>query len=486
MDPVRIRFFKEIRGRVMSKNVLIIMSDEHRRDFSGTYGNEIVRTPNIDALAARGARFENAYCNSPLCVPSRASFHTGRYPHQIGYWDNAFPYDGRVPSWGHALRGSGCRTTSIGKLHFRDEVADTGFDEQIMPLHVKGGVGDPTALLRIDPMERPGCRQMSQMAGQGITPYWTYDCDVAGAAADWLLHNAPETPWVTIVSFVLPHFPLNAPPEFRSLYDRGALPLPKSINQYVPENASLAAMRKTMNYQDFFGSTDQVREAVANYYGLCSALDHNIGVVLKALDESGLREDTHVIYTSDHGDNLGARGFWAKSTLWEESAGVPLILAGPGVPAGASIRTPVSLIDVFPTILDSAGVTGDAEERPGTSLHDFLHREDPDRHVFAEYHAVGSRTGSYMLRAGRYKLIVHAGDAPIIYDMNDDPEELINVSDRPGMAQVRDELSSALSQVVDPEVANRRAFADQRRRIDELGGEDAIRDVEPLAFTPPS
>lgn len=470
----------------MSGKVLIIISDEHRRDSSGTYGNKIVKTPNIDALAARGTQFERAYCNSPLCVPSRASFHTGKYPHQVGYWDNAFPYEGRVPSWGHALGEAGVPVTSIGKLHFRDGQADTGFDEQILPLHVKDGVGDPTALLRKDPMQRPGSRLMSEMAGQGVTPYWDYDSRVAKAAAEWLLGRKDDGSWVTMVSFVLPHFPLNAPPEFRNLYNRDELPLPKAIDGYIPENASLASMRKIMNCQDYFKSDDHVREAVANYYGLCSALDHNIGLVLDALAESGQQDDTTVIYTSDHGDNLGARGYWAKSTLWEESVGVPLIVAGPAVTKGVRNQTPVSLVDAYPTILDYAGVAQKPGGRPGKSLQHFMENEEPGRAVFAEYHAVGSITGSFMIRVGRFKLIVHVGDNPILYDLDEDPEELVNRASSPQYTEVREELLAVLSKVVDLEVANHRAFADQHRRIEELGGEAAIRQVVPMAFTSPS
>lgn len=127
----------------MPRNTLVIMSDEHSRKMMGAYGNPLVQTPNLDRLAERGTLFENAYCNSPICVPSRASLHTGKYPHQVRYWDNAMPYDGKVRSWGHDLQEAGRPVVSIGKLHFRDADCDTGFDRQIEPLHVKDGVGDP-------------------------------------------------------------------------------------------------------------------------------------------------------------------------------------------------------------------------------------------------------------------------------------------------------------------------------------------------------
>ena len=132
------------------RNLLFIMSDEHNRRVLGCHGHPMIRTPNLDRLAARGVRFTDAYCNSPICVPSRASFATGRWVHQVRFWDNAIPYDGSIPSWGHRLQQAGHHATSIGKLHFRSADDRNGFDEEIMPLHVVDGVGDLLGLLRDD------------------------------------------------------------------------------------------------------------------------------------------------------------------------------------------------------------------------------------------------------------------------------------------------------------------------------------------------
>ncbi|WEX12158.1 sulfatase-like hydrolase/transferase [Chelativorans sp. AA-79] len=472
----------------MARNVLIIMSDEHSRKVVGCYDNRKVHTPRIDALAAGGTRFANAYCNSPICVPSRASFHTGYYPHQIRYWDNATPYDGRVPSWGHALRDAGLLVTSIGKLHFANAECDTGFETQLLPLHVKDGVGDISSLLRKDPMERPGSKKLPDMVGQEVTPYWNYDRQVADAAVDWLDNARPDGPWVTMISFALPHFPLSAPARFREMYDRDKLPLPKAGSDYVPENRSLADMRALMNYQDYFENEAHILEALAHYYALCSALDENIGRVLNALAASTAAEDTSVIYISDHGDNLGARGFWAKSTLWEESVGVPLVVAGPGIPAGRVCDTPVSLVDLYPTILDLAGLSDQevlGPPRPGISLLDILHAGDLRRAVFAEYHAVGSKTASYMLRSDNFKLIEYVDDAPLLYDVGEDPEEMTNLAKTPAYSLVLEELRAKLRTILDPEKTNTVAFADQARRVSELGGEAAIRKMTPVTFTEP-
>ena len=151
-------------------NLLFILSDEHNRDCLGCYGHPLVRTPNLDRLAAGGVRFTAAYCNCPICVPSRASLATGRYVHQIGYWDNAFPYDGRVRGWGHRLTDAGHRVDAIGKLHFRSVADDDGFTNKILPLNVVDGVGDVMGSVRDELPARRGTREGVTSAGPGCRP----------------------------------------------------------------------------------------------------------------------------------------------------------------------------------------------------------------------------------------------------------------------------------------------------------------------------
>src|SRR5260370_4170305 len=135
-------------------NLLFILSDEHSRIVLGCYGHKMIRTPNLDRLAAQGVRFSDAYTNSPICVPARASLATGRYPHRIRFWDNGIAYDGTVPSWHHRLRDAGHEVVSIGKLHFRSGGDDNGFTEGIMPLHINDRIGYPCGWLRDPPLSR--------------------------------------------------------------------------------------------------------------------------------------------------------------------------------------------------------------------------------------------------------------------------------------------------------------------------------------------
>jgi hypothetical protein len=207
---------------VKPQNLLILMSEEHNARMMGCAGHPLARTPNLDALAARGTRFVDAYTNCPICVPARASFATGRYIHDIEYWDNSIAYDGRVPSWGHWLQAASMRVESIGKLHYRLEEDPTGFDKQHIPMHITGGVGMIQLSIRKqfpDFVPPPRNRSaIAEAATVGESEYTQYDRRVADIATKWL-HDAASSqePWTLFVSFVTPHYPLVAPKEFFDL-----------------------------------------------------------------------------------------------------------------------------------------------------------------------------------------------------------------------------------------------------------------------------
>jgi choline-sulfatase len=469
-------------------NVLFIMSDEHSRHVLGAYGNGIVHTPNLNALATNGTLFESAYCNCPICVPSRASFATGRYVHAIGYWDNAFPYRGTPDSWAHRLHDTQHRCDSIGKLHYRGSDDPNGFDDEILPLHVLDGEGDVKGMLRRPPLVSKSTGQLAGDAGAGNSTYLQYDRDIRDRASQWLSSVAaapPDKPWCLFVSFVCPHFPLVAPPEFFNLYDLKNLPLPRLRDPTdFPDHPVLRRLREVQNYEDHFRNEDHVRTAIAAYYGMVSFLDDNIGRILRTLETIGLAEDTLVIYTSDHGDNLGTRTFWGKSNMYEEAVGVPLILRGPGIPHGRRIHTPVSLVDCYPTIIEAAGETVPDGGHPGTSLLRLLEGQQPERTVFSEYHAVGSMTGIFMVRFGRYKYVHYEGYRPQLFDVEADPGEVHDLALEAGHDRALDEGKHRLRAICDPTEVTRRAFADQERRIAELGGIAAVMERGSYPYTP--
>lgn len=470
------------------KNLLIVMTDEHTRKVMGCYGNPHVKTPNMDRLAARGTLFERAYSTSPICIPARAIIATGRYVNETRNWDNAFAYTGAHRSWMHALSDAGWRVESIGKLHFRNEEDDTGFQKQHLPMHVVGATGDVLGCVR-DPMPpRPASRKMAEKIGPGTSSYSDYDVDICELTVSWLKDRAAEgdaAPWALFASFVTPHFPLIAPELFYDMYkDKGLMPQ-KPWPPEAEDHPWLAAFRKSFLFDNFTPETTAI--ALACYYGLVSFVDDRIGKVLDTLEALGMADDTLVIYTSDHGDNIGERGLWGKSNFFEEAAGIPMIVAGPGMPTGKRSKTPVSLYDIYPTALDWAGVS-DAEEgaRPGRSLLPLATAaDDPDRPVVGEYHAAGAATGTFMVRKGRFKYIHYVDYPPQLFDLDADFEETADLAGDPTHKGVLAELEAELRRAIDPEDADRRAKADQAALVEVHGGRAAVIARGGFGATPP-
>ncbi|MDB5774060.1 MAG: Choline-sulfatase [Herbaspirillum sp.] len=472
------------------RNLLIIMSDEHNPKMLGCAGHPIVETPNLDRLAASGVRFNSAYCTSPVCIPARASFAVGKYIFQIGHADNADAYDGETPSWHHKLRDRGHQVVSIGKLHFRKNDEDHGFSEEIVPMHTIEGKGDLMGLVRSDLPVRKGAYKMANLAGPGESQYTFYDREIAARAQVWLREEAAKfngKPWVLFVSFVAPHFPLTAPPQHYYKYFDQELPLPKLYaHDERPMHPALVDYRGSFNYDDYFDDV-KLKKALSGYYGLCSFLDENIGLVLDALNESGLADNTQVIYTSDHGDNMGSRGMWGKSTMFEEAAGVPLIISGPGIPVGKVVDTPTSHVDVYPFILEAVGEAepGLMKGFPGVSLNALADGAKPERNVLVEYHGMGSTTGAFMIRHEQYKYVFYVNYPPQLFDLKADPEELTDLAGDPAYAKVLKDCHRHLTAMCDPVEVDARVKLRQGELLAANGGRDAVIERGDLGYSPP-
>ena len=230
----------------------------------------------------------------------------------------------------------------------------------------------------------------------------------------------------------------------------------------------------------------KLRRALAAYFGLVSFVDDNVGKLLAALEAAGLAGSTRVLYSADHGDNLGTRRLWGKSTMYEESAGVPMILAGPEVPAGFVCREPVSLVDVFPTAIAGAGLAPHRDDRelPGRSLFDVVRGAGLPRTILSEYHATGAATGAFMIRKGPFKYVYYAGLPPQLFDLDSDPQEARDLAREPGYAGLLADCEAALRRVVDPDAADALAKADQRAKIAEFGGREAILKRGSFGYSP--
>ena len=467
------------------QNFLILCSDEHAPGALSCRGHPVVQTPTLDALAGMGTSFLNACTPSPICVPARACLATGLHVHENRCWSSAEPYHGQLRSWMHDLRNADRKVVSIGKLHFRSARDDNGFCEEILPMYLtNGGKGWPQGLIR-DPM--PGFFEAAEMAkgvGPGETSYTNYDRNIADLASQWIEGAGKDEPWTLFVSFISPHYPLTAPEEFFDMYRDVDVPGPVD-DPAINKHPVLREMRKFWDYEDYF-DTESRDLAVRSYYGLCTFLDHNINLVLKALENSGLQDETTILYVSDHGEMLGNHGFWAKSVMYQDSVGIPMILAGPGIPAGSN-DTPTSLTDVAATVRQNAGLEYERpkDEWSSTSLVDLAKIPQPERFVLSEYHDGGSPTGIYMIRQENWKYVFYAGGyPPQLFNLARDPNELDDLSSNSEFADQLSHMHGLLLEILDPEETNRLAFSDQKLAIEANGGVEAIMKIPSFNHTP--
>lgn len=463
------------------KNLIFFLTDNHARTMLGAAGHPIIQTPNMDRIAADGVRFTNAYCVSPLCCPSRAAIATGRYPHDTGYWDNSLAYDGAVPTWQRRVRDAGHNVTSIGKLHYRSPDVDNGFSQEVVPLHIVDGKGALIALLRATPEgvpPRKGHKKIYEQSGVGQADYQLYDQEITNQAVAWLDEQAKahDKPWVLLVSYASPHPPFAVPERFWNLYPLDRVPMPVQWRKAdQPQHPAVQYLSWMNSFADEFDE-DFVRRVVAGYCALISIVDEHVGTVMAAAEAAGVMADTRVLYTSDHGEAAGHHGIMGKANHYEHALGVPLLMSGPGIPAGKVVDQVTSHVDLFPTIAEAVGASLEAEDAtlPGRSLWPAITGTGEDRTAFAEYHAMGARNAGFALRKGRHKLIYHVGMPGQLFDLEADPLEehdlMLEDADHP----VARELEASLREIVDPEAIDARAKADQLAHAEHFGGLEEV------------
>lgn len=453
----------ELYELVTQPNILLIMSDEHAPMFSGPYGHPLVRTPNMDRLAAEGVTFANAYCNSPLCVPSRMSFMTGRYPSRVGVYDNASPLASDIPTWAYAARAAGYDTALCGKQHFVGPDQLHGFSRQLAAdLHAgrPQPVPDWTAGSRAGPPYHG-----PDNAGPGRGEHIEADDTVGAAAAAYLRDAARERqPWLLCASFIAPHFPFVVPEQFYNLYPLDEIDLPHVPDGHLdaqhPVSKRVRHQLGILHYSD-----DAIRRARAAYYGLISYLDEKIGMLLDTLADTGQADNTLVIYTSDHGEMAGEHGMWRKSSFYEGSIRVPMQLRWPSrLPAGRLVTSVVSLVDLAASLNTVTGGPApadlDGDDLLGLAAADVAWKDE----AFAEYNAHGVNRPTAMVRSGRYKLNMSLGEAPELFDLDEDPGEFCNVAGGPSYSHIESKLSDRMRELWDPVQLEQEVLRNQRQR----------------------
>ena len=450
-------------------NIVIIMSDEHSNEVMGCSGHNIVRTPVLDGLAVRGTRFENCYTSSPLCVPARASMFTGIFTGRLGTWDNGTPYDGSVKGLQDYLCDVNYSLTTCGKLDFH---INGKYNNIVSKFPIMRESPDPGSFYRTEYETRPNSEKrfndIKMLTGEHT------DDIITQKAVEYINgRKGYKQPWCLFVGFNNPHFPFHCKPELWDYYNSKVTELPVVAKEpFTALNEPLSWMRSY--FKGEYADEETVRRMHVGYYCQVEQLDMNVGLILNALEKQELMEDTLIIYTSDHGEQLGHHGLWWKCCMFEESVHIPLIVSGKGVKAGQIIKENVSLVDVLPTAIEA--VSGDCIQRiDGESLWSGCKGEGVKRSrdfVFSEYHGHGSRGAMYMIRWKHWKYVYFTGYKPQLFNLEEDAEENIDLLGGhiyDGMhAEIAEECHNRLLSVFDPEEVNKRALSFQKKVKEQL------------------
>lgn len=448
-------------------NILFLCADEHGGPFLGSLGHPIVKTPNLDRLAASGVQFRNAYCGSPVCVPARAGMMSGMFPSDVASYCNSTPFRRPVPSWGNRLRDLGYDCRATGKLDLT-EGTDYGFRE-VGTQHGHSVNPDITSLLRAPMCFRANVRNDVDGSFRKTRPH---DDNVLANTLRFLREDVGRAsqPWAIYAGFTAPHYPFIAGAKYAAMYPPESMPLPDVPIDYLERRHAI--FEQLANFQRVSTpiAAARIRRARAAYFGMITELDRMIGLVLDELEKTGQMERTLIVYTSDHGEMLGDHGLWFKNALLENAARVPLILAGAGLPRGKMVDTPVMHADMVATMLDMAGAPRDPKLR-GHSLVPLARGQAGGRPgiAYSESHSEGNCTGSFMIRKERWKYIYATGYDPILFDLRSDPGEQRNLAGNAETAAIQRELHAELLRLIpDPDAVTERAFAAQQELLEKM------------------
>ena len=465
-------------------NVLYIQSDQHNASVTGCYGDAVVQTPNLDGLAARGVVMDAAYCASPICVPSRMSLITGRHPYENEVWTNDHILDSAIPTYAHSMGAAGYQPVQIGRMHFNGPDQFHGFAERLIGDHSPNYIGSPRPVDHgaLEGTAGPA-RVALEKSGYGQSAYQVHDEYVTAATVDYLnrlgvrKRSGQEVELFSLsVGLMLPHQPFVARKEDYDLY-AGSVTMPRT-----PEPFSKGLHPYFQWWRRRTGIEEVDEETIMRcrtaYWALVARMDAMIGEMLEALRRNGLSENTLVIYTTDHGEQVGEHGLWWKQTFYEDSARVPAVLSWPGVlPQGVHCDRVINQLDLNATMLDAVGAPA-LPRSHGRSLIRLLMDPDDtpwDDVAFSEYCMDASAPGGpydvhagpdgwrhRMVRRDHWKLNYYHGMEPQLFNLAEDPRETRDLARDPGYSRIRRELEGEVLDGWDPEVIAARMAAIQR------------------------
>lgn len=443
-------------------NIVVIQADQMAAKALSLYGHPVVKTPHLDRLAAAGVVFENAYCNFPLCVPSRASMLAGRYANAISVWDNATEMSASIPTLAHYLRHYGYHTVLSGKMHFIGPDQEHGFNERITTdIYPSNFAWTPDWI--VGERYRPTGINMRAVVDAGICTrslQIDYDEEVEFAGVQKLYDLArynSDKPFLLWISFTHPHSPYTITPEFWDLYSDEEINMPTVPALDLDEMDEMSRWLHYAHGGDLHHVTEEhIKTARHAYFGMCTYIDAKVGNILDTIEKLGLDSETVVVFTSDHGEMLGERGMWFKQSFYEWSVTVPLIMKVPGLSGRSRVAENCSLVDLLPTFVEIAAQGGEISEPvsklDGNSLIPLISGDCAwDNQVISEYTGEGVIAPCRMIRRDNFKLIITYGHPNLLYDLEQDPHELNNLIDKPEFEETANVLEAKLLKDWDPE-----------------------------------
>ncbi len=452
-------------------NLLILMADQLTAGALAAYGNRTSKTPHIDGLASAGAVFDSFYCNSPLCAPSRFSMMAGQLPSKIGAYDNAAEFTSQTPTFAHYLRRAGYQTILSGKMHFCGPDQLHGFEERLTTDIYPADFGWTPDWQNF--AERPSWYHTMDsviQAGPCIrTNQVDFDDEVIYTSRQKLFDIArgkDRRPFAMVVSMTHPHDPYTIPQAYWDRYEGVEIDMPKVAIEVDRLDPHSRRLRHVCGLETQPIIEAQVRAARRAYYGAVSYVDDQIGLMLAALKDTGLADNTVVMLIADHGDMLGERGLWYKMTFFEPACRIPLIVHAPGRVAPGRVATSASLVDLLPTLCDFANVepADYAGRIDGQTLVPQLMGAAGRDEVIGEYLGEGAIAPVVMIRRGRHKFVHTPVDPDQLYDLGADPSELSNLADDPTRAALVASFRAEIAERWDIPKVHAEVLASQRRR----------------------
>ncbi|MBV1790573.1 choline-sulfatase [Marinobacterium sp. D7] len=453
-------------------NILFIMADQLAAPVLSFLGGKVAKTPHLDRLAAEGVVFESAYCNSPLCAPSRYVLMTGQLPTRIGAWDNAADFPADYPTFAHYLRLAGYKTALSGKMHFCGPDQLHGFEQRLTTDIYPADYGwfPDWDDFENRPTWYHNMSSVTQAGPTVRTNQLDFDDEVVFNARRYLYEHVRSTdqrPFCLTVSMTHPHDPYATPHEYWERYTDDEIDMPSVTipdSEQDPHSKRLYHVYEK-NAQPI--SDQQIRNARRAYYGNVSYVDDQIGSLLKALKETGLEENTIVVFSGDHGDMLGERGLWYKMSYFEWSTRVPMLAWAPKRFSPRRVRESISTMDLLPTF---TALANDGQEPTyatpidGRSLMPHLKGEGGHDEVIGEYTGEGVVAPMFMIRRGDFKYICCKGDPDQLFNLAQDPKEMVNLVHDPAHADRVNAFREEAEARWDVHEITQRVLISQRRR----------------------